>query len=71
MGMVLRALRIARLALLTCVVIYAVTLGLAAAEIDNPLIGIGLYSPIAMGVSALACVVLQLYVLMRRPRNSN
>jgi len=54
-------LRIARVALLISIVIWAKTLTFGIAKIGDPLLlyVVGVYGAIAIGVTALACVVLQ------------
>lgn len=67
------ALKIARTALAICAVIWAlaILLGIAKIEVGLPLLAIGGYSTIGMGLSAAACVVIQVFGYFRSRKNSN
>lgn len=65
------ALRIARAMLLVSVIVYLATLALAALNEGHAELTflIGIVSVIGVAVSATACVVLQIYGLVRRRWN--
>ena len=67
------ALRIARIALLVSIVIWAIALAFGIAKIGDPLLlyVVGVYGAIAIGVVALACVVLQFAHWVTQHRTPN
>lgn len=66
------ALKIARTALGICTAIWAlaILLGIAKIEIGLPLLVIGGYSAIGMGLSAAVCVAIQVFGHFRNSKNS-